>query len=192
MFETHTLAPLDPAHAPERARPLLDGAKQKMGMVPNLYRVFAHAPAALEAYLNLAKVYDTTSFSPVERQVVLLAVSYENSCDYCMAAHSMIATLAKTSPAVIEALREGAEVPEAKLDALAEFARAAVRKRGFVDPSELEAFYAAGYGEAQVLEVILGIALKTMSNYTNHVAETPLDPAFSKFAWQPQAKSDAA
>ena len=180
---TTRIAPLEPSAAPAAARALLTDVKQQTGMVPNLYKVLATAPPALEAYLSLAKLFEQSSLSGIERQAVLLAISYENSCDYCMAVHTMLATLAKTSPAAIAALRAGEDVPEERLAALVEFTRAVVRKRGVVEDIDLAAFYTAGYTQAQVLEIILGVSLKTLSNYTNHVAETPLDPAFAKFAW---------
>lgn len=171
-----------PETAPEGSRPILDGAESKMGFVPNLFGVFAGSPAALEGYTTLSGIFDKTSFSPTERQVVLLTVSFENSCDYCMAAHSTIADGQRVSGDVVEALRAGTALEDSKLEALRTFTAAVVRERGFANDA-VPAFLEAGYTQAHVLEVILGVAMKTVSNYTNHLAQTPLDEAFSRRAW---------
>ncbi|MEM7305094.1 MAG: carboxymuconolactone decarboxylase family protein [Planctomycetota bacterium] len=169
--------------APDRAKPILEGAQRAMGFVPNLYGTFAGSPALLEAYTALSKAFDSTSFTATERQVVLLTASFENGCDYCMAAHSTIAGMQKVPADVVEALREGAPIGEARLDALANFTRIVVRERGWASEDDIQAFLAAGFEQPQVLEVILGVGMKTLSNYTNHVASTPLDAAFQPQAW---------
>ncbi len=169
---------LDSETAPEAARPLLAKARQAYGFVPNILGVMAGAPALLEAYMSLSAIFDKTSFSPAERQVVLLAVSAENGCGYCTAAHSGIARNQKVSEAVLEAIGQGKRLPDEKLDALFEFTRHMVQTRGRPDEGRLQAFLDAGYSAAQVQEVILGIGMKTLSNYTNHIAETPLDAQF--------------
>lgn len=170
--------------APTAARPVLEGSLRKYGFVPNLHGGLAEAPAALEAYIELTALFDRTSLSPTERQVVLLVVSAENRCTYCVAAHSMIAKhMVKADPAVVEAIRNQQPLPDRKLDALANFTRAVVKKRGVVRGQALDKFITAGYSRAQVLEVILGVTIKTLSNYTNHIIDTPLDGAFQAEAW---------
>lgn len=169
--------------APKGAKDALKSAQDKFGFVPNLIGVLANAPVLPKAYLTLAGIFDETSFSPAERQVVLLAASYENDCEYCVAAHTAIAGLSKVPSPVIEAVRQGQRVPDAKLEALRRFTLALVATRGRPSQPDLDAFFRAGYGEAQVLEVILGVAVKTLANYANHLAETPLDEAFQKLAW---------
>lgn len=170
--------------APTAARPVLEGSLRKYGFVPNLHGGLAEAPAALEAYIELTALLDRTSLSPTERQVVLLVVSAENRCTYCVAAHSMIAKhMVKADPAVVEAIRNQQPLPDRKLDALANFTRAVVKKRGVVRGQALDKFITAGYSRAQVLEVILGVTIKTLSNYTNHIIDTPLDGAFQAEAW---------
>ncbi len=170
--------------APEGSKAALEGAQKALGFVPNLYAGLAEAPAALKAYLTLGEVLGGSSFSPVEQQVLFLAVSAENGCDYCMAAHSTIArNMVKVDGAVVDALRDRARLPDARLDALAQFTHAVVSKRGWVRGPVLDRFLAAGYTRAQVLEVILAVAMKTLSNYSNHVMQTPVDDAFQGEAW---------
>jgi uncharacterized peroxidase-related enzyme len=171
--------------APAAALTLLEGSLKKYGFVPNLHGGLAEAPAALEAYIELTALFDKTSLSPIERQVVLLAVSIENQCTYCVAAHSMIAKrMVKADPAIVNALRNCAPLPDVKLDVLATFARAVVKNRGMVCGKTLDNFIAAGYTRSQALEVVLGVAFKTLSNYTNHIIEPPLDTAFQAEAWE--------
>ncbi|MCL5744160.1 MAG: carboxymuconolactone decarboxylase family protein [Acidobacteria bacterium] len=174
--------------APEGSRELLTQVKGKFGFVPNFFGILAHAPAALNAYMSLSNLFSGSSLSPVEQQVVLLTVSFENDCHYCMAAHSTGARMAGISAEVLSALQSGAPLPEAKLEALHEFTRKMVQSRGWIGDSDLRSFTSAGYGEQQVLEVILGIAMKTLSNYTNHIANPPLDRAFQSQEWRKSAR----
>lgn len=178
--------------APEESRFALAGVKSKFGFVPNLMGMLADSPAALGGYLGIGEQFDKSSFTPAERHVVLLAVSFENACDYCMAAHSVVAGMSRVPAAAIEALRTGGQLPDARLEALTRFTRAVVRQRGRVSESGVEAFLAAGFNRAQVLEVVLGVAMKTLSNYANHLAETPLDQAFSQARWEPVQVAPAA
>lgn len=177
-----------PAHsaktAPEASRPMLEKAEQAMGFVPNLYTHLAEAPAALEAYFGLSAQFDKTSLTAIERQVVLLATSFENGCEFCVAAHSMIAVKMAGVPAeTVEALRAGASPDDSRLQALATFTRAVVTQRGRVPDTDLASFFSAGFGAQQALEVVLGVAMKTLSNYANHLSDTQTNPQLSAFAW---------
>lgn len=169
--------------APEGAKEFLTGTKQAFGFVPNLLAVMASAPALVKAYGAVGKLFDETSLSPTERQIVLLSVSAENGCEYCVAAHTAIAGMQKVSSDVVDAIRARRPIADAKLETLRRFAASVAVTRGHPVVAEVRAFLAAGYTETQVLEVILGIGLKTLSNYTNHLAETPLDQAFAPVAW---------
>ena len=173
--------------APEAAKEILAGAKNAFGFLPNLLGVMATAPALVKAYVTLSRIFEETSFDATERQVVLLAANYENDCEYCIAAHSVIAGMQKVPDAVIQAIRDNRAIPDAKLEALRRFTAAVVASRGWPSDADIQAFTSAGYGERQILEVILGIGFKTLSNYTNHVAGTPLDAAFAKAAWSKAA-----
>lgn len=173
------------SQAPEAAKPLLTGAQQKFGFVPNLMGRFAESPATLQAYLNLGSLVEKTSLTPVEQQVVLLAASVENHCTYCVAAHSMIAKrMAKAESAIVEALRQQQPLSDPKLEALAVFTRAVVKQRGRVAGGVLGDFLGAGYTPQQALDVLLGVTMKTLSNYANHImGATTLDAAFQSEAW---------
>jgi len=167
-----------------QSRPQLAAAQEKFGFVPNLLGMLAESPVAADAYLKLGELFANSSFTPVEQQVVTLAVSNIHECDYCMAAHSGLAEMADMAPEVLEALRAGRTLPDARLEALRTFATTVVVDRGLVGDLAVAAFLDAGYTKAQVLEVITGVAFKTISNYTNHITRTPLDKPFSKYAWE--------
>ncbi|WP_193214317.1 carboxymuconolactone decarboxylase family protein [Luteolibacter marinus] len=169
--------------APEASRPLLEGARKSLGFVPNLFAVFANSPAVLEAYQGLGAAYGKSSLSPAEQEIVTIAVSIENGCDYCVAAHTTIGQMRKVDAAVLGSLRDGAALEDPRHEALRRFALEVVRHRGWVPGEEQQAFLDAGFTPAQALEVVLGVTLKTLSNFTNHLATTPLDAAFSKNAW---------
>lgn len=177
----------DPDTAPAGSKETLAGAKKAYGFVPNLLGIMAEAPALLKAYRALSEVFDETSLSPSERQVVLLAASYENDCEYCVAAHSVIAAMQKVPAEAVQAIRAGNPIAERKLEALRRFTAAVVTSRGWPLEADTRAFLDAGYARAQVLEVVLGIGMKTLSNYTSHIADTPLDAAFGGAAWSKAA-----
>jgi uncharacterized peroxidase-related enzyme len=169
--------------APEGSKPILAAAQKKFGFVPNLIRVMAEAPAAAEAYTTVMGIFESSSLSDAEKQTVLLSASLANGCDYCMAAHSTIATMKRVPVQIIEALRAGATLPDTRLDALAVLTRSVVETRGWPSETAKEAFFAAGYGASEYLEVIVGVTVKTLSNYVNHAADTPLDTAFEARKW---------
>lgn len=173
--------------APEGAKEALSSAKKAFGFVPNLLGTMAEAPALLKAYLAVGALFDETSLSSTERQVVMLATSYENGCEYCVSAHTAISAMQKVPEAVVQAIRGGTPVPDPKLEALRRLTVSVVTTHGWPGEAELAAFHAAGYRSAQVLEVILGVGFKTLSNYVNHIAETPLDDAFAGTAWKKPA-----
>lgn len=170
--------------APEGSRPYIEGARRAFGMVPNLIGLFAESPAVLEGYMAVATALQKSSFTPLEREVVLIAASVENDCHYCVAAHTTVTQAQNLDQTVIRAVRAGGPIHDRRLEALRSFTVAIVRQRGFVSPFEVDAFIAAGFTRANVLEVILGVSMKTISNYTNHVAATPLDAPFQKNAFQ--------
>lgn len=174
-----------PDSAPEAAHQVLADAERKLGFVPNLYAGLANAPAALEGYLAVSACFDKSSLTPTERQVVLLATSVANGCEFCVAAHSMIAKAMVGVPAeVVTKLREHKEPEDPKLAALTAFTRAVVEERGWVaDHPAFTRFLEAGYSPAQALEVVLGVTQKTLSNYANHLLATPLNPAFESERW---------
>ncbi len=170
---------------PEASAGTLDGVKKQIGFAPNLFRAMSRSPALINAYNQLADLFKTTRFTAVERQVVALSASYLNECHYCLAAHSAAATAAKMPGDVLAALRENRPLPDAKLEALRLTTRALVEKRGWLSEEDVATFETAGYDREQLLDLVLGVGLKTLSNYTNHLADTPLDRQFSRFEWHP-------
>lgn len=173
--------------APEASKTLLEQSQKANGMIPGLHGVLAGAPGLLEGYQTLHKLFTESSFNAEELTVVWQTINVEHECYYCVPAHTAIANMMKVDPAITEALRNGTELPTEKLQALHAFTLAMVRSRGQITPEELQAFYMAGYEERQVLEVILGLSQKVISNYTNHIANTPVDAPFQKFAWSKKA-----
>lgn len=177
------LKPLDEKTAPDGAREVLAQVRKKFGFVPNMLGNMANAPSLLKAYLAVSALFDETSLTPTERQVVLLAVSAKNNCTYCVAAHSAIAGMQKVPKDVVTSLRNRLPIADAKLEALRRFAEETVETRGWPSEATRKRFFDAGYSESQALEVLLGVGMKTLSNYTNHFAGTELDQQFSPAAW---------
>jgi len=177
-FTTHTID-----SAPEKSKPILEAAQKEMGFVAGLYAVMAESPETLKGYKQLHQLFTSTSFNAEELTVVWQTINVEHECHYCVPAHTAIAHSMNVDPALTEALRNREPMPTPKLQALHDFTLAIVRQRGNVSEDQMNSFFAAGYGQQQVLEVILGLAQKVLSNYVNHVAQTDVDPAFQDFAW---------
>lgn len=177
-FKFHTVET-----APEKSKSMLEGAVKQMGSIPGLYAVMAESPETLKAYQQLHQQFTNTSFDAEELTVVWQTINVEHECKFCVPAHTAIAHSMKVDPALTEALRNQEAMPTKKLQALHDFTLSVVRERGNVSDEEMNAFFAAGYGQQQVLEVILGLSQKVISNYVNHVAKTPVDPMFEQFAW---------
>ena len=185
-FTPHTLETV----APE-GREILQQVKEKYGFIPNLIGNMAEAPVTTKAYLALGTLLGESSFSEAEQQVIMLAVSRYNECAYCVGAHSAIALMSKVPADVVESMRTDKPIDDPRLEALRLFTTRVVDQRGWLTNSDKDAFISAGYDKQQILEVVLGVAMKTISNYTNHIAGTELDDAFSAQAWRAPA-SDVA
>ena len=170
--------------APEDSKPLLENSVKDFGMIPNLHAVMAEAPGLLEGYQHLHALFLDTSFSAEEQTVVWQSINVEHGCHYCVPAHTAIAKQMDVDDAITDALRDETELPTARLEALRDFTLRVVRQRGEVSDDAVQAFLDAGYTRRQLLEVVLGVSQKVMSNYVNHLAETPVDAPFQKFAWQ--------
>ncbi|WP_179475372.1 carboxymuconolactone decarboxylase family protein [Mycolicibacterium vinylchloridicum] len=164
---------------------VLSKAQAKQGFLPNMYRNMANAPGLLETYMAGYEAFRSDSgLSPAEQETVLLAISRTNGCEYCVAAHSMLADMSKVPTEITDALRDGRTLPDARLDALATFATAMVESRGLPTGADLDAFLAAGFTETDVLQVLLAISVKTISNYSNHLFHTEVDKAFAGRVWE--------
>lgn len=170
--------------APVESKVLLEKSKQSFGMIPGLHGVLAGAPGLFEAYQTLHQLFTKSTFNNDELTVVWQTINVEHECHYCVPAHTGIAAMMKVDNAISEALRNRTKLPTEKLQTLHEFTLKVVRNRGHVSQEDLNAFFAVGYEERQVLEVILGLSQKVISNYTNHIANTPVDEPFQKFAWK--------
>jgi len=171
--------------APERSRPLLEDSQAGFGMIPNLHGVLAESPQALEAYKTLTRLFLESDLSTTEKHVVWLTVNVANRCGYCVPAHTALAKNDGVDDDVIQALRNGRSLDDARLDALRRFALSVLDNQGHVDSASLRDFYSAGFEKRHVLDVVLGVTHKILSNWTNHITETPVDRAFESFNWQP-------
>ncbi|MDG1068725.1 MAG: carboxymuconolactone decarboxylase family protein [Sulfitobacter sp.] len=169
--------------APEASKPLLEKSQKAFGRLPGLHKVLAESPQAYEGYQVLHKLFTETDFDADELTVVWQSINVEHGCHYCVPAHTGIAKMMKVSDELSNALRDEAPLPSAKLEALRTFTIQMVRERGDVSDAQMQAFFDAGYGHRAVLDVILGLAQKTMSNYINHVAQTPVDAVFTPLLW---------
>jgi len=173
--------------APEGSKELLAKSKAAYGMIPGLHAVMAEAPGLLEAYQQVHELFVNSSFDKDELTVVWQTINVENACHYCVPAHTGIAKSMGVDDAITNALRDKTALPNARLEALRDFTLALVRERGNLDDATVQTFLDAGFTRRNILEVILGYSQKIMSNYTNHIADTPVDKPFQKFAWTPSA-----
>jgi uncharacterized peroxidase-related enzyme len=176
-------------NADPRAREVLKQTQAKMGMIPNMYGVMANSPALLQTYAQgYALFRENSGFTPAEQEIVFLTISRENVCHYCMAAHSFVAdNLSKVPTEVTNSIRDDEPIADKKMAGLREFTRTMVVSRGHPSQSDVSTFTQAGYSESHILDIILAISVKTISNYANHVFDTPIDSAFTARAWEVQA-----
>jgi uncharacterized peroxidase-related enzyme len=171
-FAVHTIN-----SAPAASQPLLEQSKKSWGFIPTLHGTLAEAPIALDAYTSM---YDAivarSTLTPIEQQVAFQAVNVLHGCEYCTAGHTYLSRAVKMPEDVIAALRESRPITgDARLQALREFTEAVVRERGLAGDAAVDAFVAAGFTKANVLELVTIVACKTISNYTNHLTHTPLE-----------------
>lgn len=152
----------------------LDALQKKLGMLPNMFRTLAHTPVALNAFLQLSEVAGTGKLSVKQREQIALAVGESNDCGYCVAAHDAIGKMVGLTPAQIERARQ-AKADDVRDAAVLGLARRIVDTRGHVSTTELDAFKAAGFDDAAILEVLVSVVLNIFTNYTNHLARTDLD-----------------
>jgi len=161
--------------APSASAPLLAAVKQQLGSVPNLMKLLAVSPAALEGYLSLSGALGKGTLDAGIRERIALAVAQHNGCDYCLAAHSYLGKhVAKLADAEIDAARGGAS-SDPRADAATRFALSVARNRGNVDGAELAGVRAAGFGDDAILEIVVNVALNVLTNYVNTVAQTEVD-----------------
>ena len=163
------------ADAPAASQPLLEGVKKQLGVAPNLFRLVANSPVALQGYLALSSALSKGALSAATRERIAIAVAEENGCSYCLSAHSYIGkNLLKLDDAEIAANRNGAS-NDLRADAALRFAVKVVRERGHVSDADVAAVKAAGFDDAEIIEIVLHVALNTLTNYVNEVAKTEID-----------------
>jgi len=172
--------------APAGAGESIEKATEAFGFLPNLIGVMASSPALAEAYLALSDIFQQkTRLDATEQHVVLLTVSRFHECRYCMAAHTTTAGMVGVDDDVVRAIREDRPIPDARLEALRVLSREIVTQRGWPGEGARQRFFEAGYDEGQLLDVLVGVAQKTLSNYTNHIGGTPVDAPMQANEWRP-------
>lgn len=175
------IQPIQNADATGKAKQLLDGVQAKIGMTPNLMKTLAQAPAALEGYLNLSGALSTGLLDAKFREQLALAVAQANSCEYCLSAHTTIGKMVGLKPEEVAASRHS-QSANPKQDAGLKFAQTLVINRGIVSDATLDAVRKAGFTDGEITEIVAHVALNTLTNYFNHVAQTEVD--FPKVAVQ--------
>ena len=170
--------------APAASKELLISAEKRNGFLPNLLRILANAPVALETYLTVSGLNARASLSVAEREVVQITAAATHGCGFCVAGHTVAAyKQAGLDQGTVEALRNLAHVPNERLEALARFTKAVIATRGAVSDAELEVFKAAGFSDQAALEVVLGVSLATLCNFANNLGGAPLNPQFEPYSW---------
>ncbi len=169
---------------PEAAKSALQKLKDQVGVIPNLAGAMAESPSLIEAFVALRGIYQSGSFTPIEREVISISNAVANTCAWCVAAHSTFAQKASIPPDVLEALRAGQLPADPRLQALSEFARKMTLTRGQLSEADLQSLLAAGYTKAQALEVIVGVAVSVLANYANHLVDAPLDDFLQPQSWK--------
>ncbi len=178
-FPIHTVT-----SAPEQSRDALSGLAKAVGMIPNLAAGMAESPSLLRGFLAVREIYQNSTLSGAEIQVVSLTAAYENGCAWCMAFHSLMANNEGVSADDVRLLRTGRSPRDPRLSALDAFARALLQRRGAVSADQLQQFVDAGYSERQALDVVLGLAFSLMANYAGHLVQPPLDAPFVPHEWK--------
>jgi uncharacterized peroxidase-related enzyme len=181
---------IDPQAATGTAKTLLDGVQHKLGFVPNLMRTLAVSPAALDAYLSFNDRLSHGVLSPKLREQIALTVAYSDSCQYCLAAHTAIGGMLGLTPSQLEDAYTG-DSSDPQIAAALQFAQQLVQNQGHVSDEEVDRVREAGFGDAEIAEIVAHVALNVFTNYFNTVAETEVDfpktrklvPAHSTTGW---------
>ena len=178
-FNVHTIDT-----APKASQAILQGVKENIGFIPNVFAMIAESPEALRGFAALNGAFGESSLSPQEQQIVMLATSTENSCVYCVAGHTAFAHQIKMPEKNIEAMRSMSPLEDEKLQTLNNLVRCMVRNQGRIPEDDIKHFMAMGYTRQQFFEVVLGVCTKTFSNYVSIGLNITLDASFKKFAWE--------
>lgn len=168
------IQPLNPETVTGPAKQLLEAVKGKLGVVPNMMRTMAHAPAVLEAYLNFSAALAKGSLDLKTREAIALAVGQANKCQYCVSAHTILGKKAGLNDAEVTAARTG-ESTNPKLAAILRLAMAINNKQANISDADLSAARQAGVTDAEIAEVVGVVSLNVFTNYFNHVADPQID-----------------
>ncbi len=184
--KTMNLEPKTIENADAISSKILETTQQKLGLIPNMYSGMANNTALLDGYVSAYNSFRANSgFSPQEQEVIFLSIAFENGCEYCMAAHSFVGdNMTKVPTDITNAIRNNTEIQDEKFKALSQFSKAITLKRGLPTETDINDFTNAGYTEKHILGVIAGVGIKTMSNYFNHIFDTPVDDAFKSRIWK--------
>lgn len=178
--------------APDAAKAGLETALKGNGFLPNLVRLLANAPVALETYQTVSGINARSELKLAEREAVQITAAATHGCGFCVAGHTAVAyKKAGLTDDVVNALRAGEHGPDARLNAVADFTRAVIRSRGGVDDGELRAFRSAGFSDANALEVVLGVSLATLCNFANNLGQPALNPELEPYAWHSSREAAA-
>ena len=177
LFSKH-----DENSAPTEAAKVLLAAKERYGFVPNLAAYLAESPLALATVLKLSELFEQSTLTPEEQQLVLLTVSATNDCSYCQTAHTALGKKAGLSTDTLQSITTFKTLSNPRLEALRTFTVAILEHKGQVDEQKVEDFIKAGFAKAQVFEVVMGVTLKTMTNYSNHLAVAEPNAEFIEMA----------
>jgi uncharacterized peroxidase-related enzyme len=173
------LTPQTIESAPQGSKETLQAIQKRNGFISNLMATFASSPALLNGYVGLDTAWEeSSSFTAQERELIFLAASVENRCRYCIAAHATALKGLEVNPEYIQAVRNRESLGDLRLDALVTLTRELVAERGFVAPKTWERFVAVGFDEVALMEVLIGVALKVISNYLDNLAPIAIDAAF--------------
>jgi len=162
---------------------VLDVVSERVGFVPNLFSTLAQQPGVVEAFVALDAAFSESSLSPVERQTIQLAASVENEGRYCVAGHTLFGRSIGMPDQAINAIRTGADVEDERLSALHKFVQQLIRLRGHVSAEETGALMQSGFSRTQMMEIIMGVTVKTFTNYVDSVMNLTLDEKFEPAAW---------
>ncbi|MDB5342313.1 MAG: alkylhydroperoxidase like protein AhpD family [Schlesneria sp.] len=160
--------------ASNEVQELFDSVQKKLGMVPNMMRAMANSPGVLEGYLQFSNSISRGSLTAKQRQQIALAVSQDNGCDYCLAAHSTIARSVGLTADQIRDSRHSLAV-DGKTNALLQFVHKVVDQRGHVDDQDVDGLHELGFTDADIAETVAHVALSVLTNYFNIVAGTGVD-----------------
>ena len=164
---------------------VLSALTEKLGYVPNIYRLLSRVPNVLQALHGLNESLEQSSFTSAETEVIALTTSVYNECPYCVAGHSSFALQSGVDLASVEAIRSGGYAIQPRLHAVGKMTRHLLEQRGTLDTGELRLFLNAGFKSSQILEILIGIAGKTITNFASKISRVPLDGSFVDQAWSP-------